>query len=95
MRIFCFFAFLLTLITPTSAQQPLTRDETLAVIARSMDEIQKTQINATPLSYFAYEAHLKRISDLKDKLRDNPYVRVKGFTIGFPSGASVDFEFKD
>ena len=41
------------------------------------------------------DALLKRAADLRNKYRDNPYITVKGFSIGLPLTLTIDFEFKD
>lgn len=42
---------------------------------------------------------VKRLSrelaaELRDKYRNNPYIGVKGFSIGLPLTLTIDFEFK-
>jgi len=40
------------------------------------------------------EALLKRAAELRNKYRNNPYIEVKGFSIGLPLTLTIDFEFK-
>ncbi|MCY1561653.1 hypothetical protein D9M68_989440 [compost metagenome] len=43
-----------------------------------------------------FEESLKYVSDMKEKYKNNPYVRIVGFSVDFsiPPGVSVSFEFK-
>ncbi|MNE71845.1 hypothetical protein D3C80_1677480 [compost metagenome] len=34
---------------------------------------------------------LKRVSDLQDQLKDNPYFRLSSFSVNVPWGVSVEF----
>ena len=44
-----------------------------------------------------YETIVKKASEVKEKYKDNPHLRVSGFSIkvSFPPSVSLDFDFKE
>lgn len=58
-----------------------------------------SQLEWQAMSHVQYERRVQsitqRIEGLRDFLSDNGYVRVSGFSLGVPLGASISFEFVD
>jgi hypothetical protein len=92
-------AVLTSFLTASHAQQ-ITREQTVQKISKALSEInsQNAQIKMSSTAWEVSKAAMDRIVkiavDLANDLATNPYVRVKGFTIGFPSGVAVEFEWK-
>jgi hypothetical protein len=85
-----------------SAQDTMTREQTYEEIARVLGQIEaKQRMGMRPTGPAAdlYARILRETIELVEGLRvrlaSNPYVRMKGFSVGLPAGLSVDFEFKD
>lgn len=88
------------LCTSGPALAEMSRDETYAFIAKEIAELQDEGRAMAEMSDKSYmqkkaEAILKKARELRDVLRDNPYARVTGFSVGVPFGVSVDFAFTD
>lgn len=93
-------AFLLgTLAADVALAQ--SREETLKLISDTLAEVNNSQRavyqNALPTSQTSeiIDSALQKIVDLRDELKDNPYVRISGFTVSIPWGVSVDLTFLD
>lgn len=77
------------------------RDATVAEIAEEFAELnlrfqQEWQMAVTEdAAQMVVDAAIKRVLALKDRLADNPYVRIASFSIGLPAGISVEFSFPD
>lgn len=93
MRVLLLSIALAGLFYGPAAAQPMTRAETYEEIARALQDIQ-TFAPAMHKSA-GLDGILKAVEALRAKLANNPYIRVKGFSMGLPAGASVEFEFRD
>jgi hypothetical protein len=81
--------------------QERTKEETLALVSERMASIQKDS-STFQQTYANYDTGtitrklneiVKMVSDLRDELSGNPYVRVSSFNVGLPFGVSVEFSF--
>lgn len=94
-------ATVLTLMSSGAlAQETLSREQALAEIARVMSEIEKENAGdlrpqSSWLYRFNFDSALRKATALKDRLASNPYVRVRGFSIGVPLGLTLEVEFKE
>ncbi|WP_284765384.1 hypothetical protein [Agrobacterium sp. CFBP2214] len=73
-----------------------TREETLGVIADATVTLNEVNhaMNASENASVAavlFKDALKRVSDLQDQLKDNPYFRLSSFSVNVPWGISVEF----
>jgi hypothetical protein len=78
------------------------RQETIDEISKAMARIQADfnssaiQASADPgVIEIAVEAAIDQMLNLRNYLVGNPYVRLAGFSVGFPAGISAEFEFPD
>lgn len=83
-----------------AAQENLSKEQTFAKISWALNDIRLTFPNQSAIqnssASFVQEKidlALQKASSLQEQLKSNPFVRVKGFSVGFPSGLTVDFEF--
>ena len=90
------FSALLLSAAPSLSQ---SRDETLKLISDTMAKANEpfTQRpvvygEAYPTGYFTstLESSLKKVSELKDQLANNPYFRITAITISLPWGVSIE-----
>ncbi|MDP9791385.1 hypothetical protein [Agrobacterium tumefaciens] len=87
------FAFTAFCASTTLAQ---TRDETLKIIGDAtvtLNEVNKAMMASENSSVAAdlFKDALKKVSDLQDQLKDNPYVRLSSFRVNVPWGISIEF----
>lgn len=91
-----------TIQTVTAADAQKSRDAALAYLAQELSKLsamyQKADdAAAQPGSPFYQEFVAQRMKELivlQDAFKDNPWVRISGFTIGVPWGLGVNVEFK-
>ena len=91
-----------TIQTVTAADAQKSRDAALAYLAQELSKLsamyQKADDAASqPGSPFYQEFVAQRMKELivlQDAFKDNPWVRISGFTIGVPWGLGVNVEFK-
>ena len=79
----------------------LTRETTIERISAILADINAPYLRAAYQTNTLSEAVMRDVLDtsirevlaLRDNLASNPYVRVSSFSVGFPSGVSVEFTF--
>lgn len=99
---------LLLLSTSAASAQPqneaistVVRDVTIAEISKEFGELNmqfrtEWQMAMTEDAATAVvEAAIKRVLALRDRLADNPYIRVASFSVGLPAGISVEFSLPE
>lgn len=104
MRFSLMVAAILSIATHAHAQQP-TREQTVAEVSKRLAEIQAlypppsaiAQMNVVPTFEIQQrlDKALERATALRDWLRDNPYMRVTGFSVNIPWGMTVNVELKE
>ena len=84
------------LATPACAQELMSREDTLEYIGSELADINENfQPQQTGLTVEAVKFAIERVMALRERLADNPYVRIESFSVGLPAGVSVDFTFPD
>lgn len=92
------FAVAQTRAEPTST---VVRDATVAEIAQEFAELninfqRDWQMAITEDAAKAIvDTAIRRVLALRDRLADNPYIRIASFSVGLPAGISVEFTFPD
>lgn len=83
-----------------SAQEALTKEQTISKISAAVNDIRQTfptssPVNTTNAGYIRQKIDeaIKKASALQEDLNSNPYIHVKGFSVGYPSGLTLEFEF--
>ena len=85
------------LTTPACAQEIISQAETFDYIGSALADINQTYVmnqSSGPMAD-AMELAIDQVRALRDALAGNPYVRMDGFSVGFPAGISVDFTFPE
>lgn len=94
-------AMLMAVYVSPAWSQPLdTKDATFDYVATSLadiEQVSEAMMAATSQQTVAemLKHALDKVSSLRDVLRSNPWVEVAGFSVGLPTGVSVEFNFKD
>ena len=85
----------------TTSTSTVVRDATVAEIAQDIAELninfqREWQMAMTAdIAQDVVDSAIKRVLALRDRLADNPYIRIASFSIGLPAGISVEFTFPD
>jgi len=98
-------ACMCVLVSGAQAQTPMTKEATLLLVQENLSEIIEEYRTATSQAHLghamasastlrsALDVAIRRVVALRDSLAGNPYVRVASFSVGFPSGVNVEFQF--
>lgn len=100
MRLILAAAALVSLTTSSLAMTDREiANDAISSALEEIDDMTPSQLEWQAMSHVQYERRVQsitqRIEGLRDFLSDNGYVRVSGFSLGVPLGASISFEFVD
>lgn len=94
-------------MSSAAAAQPLSEQETYAMVGKQLQDIQdklhpsagELVTSTAPLSYKLGDlpGAIEIAQGLRDALRGNPWIQVKGFTVtvGWPPGITFEFEIPE
>ena len=99
------------IVSPVHAQTMTTdqkqvwvgaRADTVQNVSTELAKIQSSYVASTAyagsdtgLIDSAMQIAINQMIDLRNSLVDNPYVRLSGFSVGFPAGITAEFEFPE